>query len=638
VSESIPVFSLSTIETSVISDSTYLHYTVTLDNASEFTTSSATVSITSPSGFLISTSTSVSGSIDANGIAFSSTNASASFYVLADTSAVADSAIPTTGLAGQITHTVNLDNTIIANAIQTISVTRAVIDTTSTVTLNGTSVADEINGSIVTEYINALAGDDTISYANHESYDQDTVNGGDGTDQVNLAGSQSDYTIVDDGSNNYTITHGAHSLSLSNVENLSFGGGSSISLSGLNAPPVEASDHNLTNADFDLVAGAATSQDLSNLFTDAENDAISLYITVNGSSTMPGWIQYNASNKTLSFNPTQADAGNFTLAISASDTGIPLDAAATVSFALAVQNTSFSGTDGSDDTLTGSAVGDTIVTHGGNNQVFALAGNDHITVGGGLNLVDAGAGNDTLILESSSNWSNGFVAFNASMGANIGTQQQVDISGKSRFGNVIDGGADTDTIILTDSVNGDAFFLDDIYTGHHANAATTVINGSPEVARIINLEKIMGAAGNDIIDLTSNKFVLDHDVTLQGGAGNDHLWSANGNDTLEGGDGNDTLFGGSGNDTLQGDAGTDTFQFTASAGADTIIGYNLNEDVIELFYRSSEHVSDANDLTWANGTLTWATGDQSQSVSITFDGITSSNLSDLGTITFIDII
>ena len=629
VNESMPVFSLVTDSTSVISDSTYLKYTVTLDNASEFTGSSTNVSIAAPSGFLVSTSANVTDRISAD-VIFSSTLTSATFYVMADTTAVADSAVQTTGLAGQITHTVNLNGTPIANAIQAISVTRAVIDATSNVTLNGTSVADQIDGSIVTEYINALAGDDTISYANHERYDQDTVNGGDGTDQVNLAGSQSDYTIIDDGSNNYTITHGAHSLSLSNVENLSFGGGSSISLSSLNASPVEAGDHTLTNADFDLVAGAATSQDLSNLFTDAESDAISLYITVNGSSTMPGWIQYNAADKTLSFNPTQADTGNFTLAISASDTGIPLDAAPTVSFALAVQNTSFSGTDGSD----------TIVTHGGNNQVFALAGNDHITLGGGLNLADAGAGNDTLVLESSSTWNNGYAALNATIGSNIGTHQEVDIAGKNRFGNVIDGGSDTDTIILTNSANGNAFFLDDIYTGHHANATTTTINGFAAVARIINLEKIIGAAGNDIIDLTSDKFTLSHDATLQGGAGDDHLWSANGADTLEGGDGADTLFGGSGDDILQGDAGADIYQFTASSGNDTIKGYDASEDTLVFFYRGAQHTSDINELSLTNGTLTWASGDQGQSVTILLDGITSDNLNDLGAINFtsIDII
>ena len=637
VSDTIPVFSLVTNATSVISDNTHLQYTVTLDNASEFDTSTASVSINAPSGFLVSTSTSAADSIDDSSIAFSSTNTSAVFYVLADTNAVADSAILTTGLVGQITHTVNLGNTPIANSIQAISVTRAIIDASSNVTLSGTAVVDQFTGSIVSEDINGLAGNDIISYADHSSYHQDTINGGDGNDQVNLPGLQNDYTITDEGNNNYTVTYGAHSLSLTDVEDVSFNGGSAIALNGLNAPPAEANNHNLTDADFDLIAGVTTSQDLSNLFTDAEGDAINLYITVNGSTSIPGWIQYDSTNKTLNFEPTQADAGDFTLAISASDSGIPLDPAPTVSFALSVQSTNFSGTDANDDTLTGTAVADTITTYEGNNLVSSLAGNDHITVGGGLNLIDAGAGNDTLILESSSSWSNGFAAFNASSNGHIGTHQVVDIAGKSRFGNVIDGGADTDKIVLTDNAAGDAFFLDDVYTGYHANTSTVDINGSQEAARIANLEEIIGGIGDDIIDLSSHRFALANDITLQGGDCDDQLWSANGNDTLQGGDGDDILFGGSGNDSLAGGTGADTYQFTASAGTDTIIGYDAGEDVIELFYRSNEHIADASDLSLTNGTLNWASGDQEQVVAIVFHGITSSDINDLGTISFIAI-
>jgi hypothetical protein len=638
VNESTPVFSLVSDATSVISDSTYLAYTVTLDNASEFTSSSANVNIAAPSGFLVSLSTNIADVINAD-IIFSSTQVSASFYVLADTTAVPDSAVQTTGLTGQITHLVNLGGTPIANAIQAISVTRAVIDTTSNITLNGTSVADQISGSIATEYFNALAGDDVINYVDHASYHQDSIDGGEGTDLVNLPDVQSNYTIVDEGNNSYTLDHNSHTLSLSNVEELSFNGGSTVALSSFNTPPVVSGSHGLTDADFLFVAGSSVSKDLSNLFTDAEGDAINLYITVNGSPA-PGWIQYDSTNKTLSFDPTQADAGSFTLAISASDKGIPLNSPPTVSFALTVEGTNFNGTDSVDDSLMGSAYDDTIITHEGDNEVTALAGDDHITLGGGLNLVDAGAGNDTLVLESSSTWNSGYAAHNATIGSNIGTHQQVDIAGKNRFGNVIDAGPDIDTIILTNSANGNAFFLDDIYTGHHANATTTTINGFAAVARIINLEKIIGAAGNDIIDLTSDKFTLSHDVTLQGGAGDDHLWSANGADTLEGGDGNDTLFGGSGNDTLQGDAGADIYQFTASSGNDTIKGYDASEDKLVFFYRGTQHTSDINELSLTNGTLTWASGDQGQSVTILLDGITSNNFDDLGAINFtsIDII
>jgi Ca2+-binding RTX toxin-like protein len=242
-----------------------------------------------------------------------------------------------------------------------------------------------------------------------------------------------------------------------------------------------------------------------------------------------------------------------------------------------------------------------------------------------------------LVLESSSTWNNGYAALNATIGSNIGTHQEVDIAGKNRFGNVIDGGQDIDTIILTNSANGNAFFLDDIYTGYHASTSTDDVNGTQEAARIANLEDIIGGIGDDIIDLSSNKFILANDIILQGGDGDDQLWSASGNDILQGGDGVDTLFGGSGNDSLEGGAGADTYQFTASAGTDTILGYDANEDIIELFYRADAHVSTDSDLTLANGTLTWASGDQGLSVSIALNGITSSDINDLGTINFTSI-
>jgi Ca2+-binding RTX toxin-like protein len=85
-----------------------------------------------------------------------------------------------------------------------------------------------------------------------------------------------------------------------------------------------------------------------------------------------------------------------------------------------------------------------------------------------------------------------------------------------------------------------------------------------------------GARGND---------------TLRGEDGHDRLWGAegddvvsggNGNDTLWGGDGNDVLTGGYGNDLMAGDAGQDIFVFSGRSGADTITGFDADEDVLQF--------------------------------------------------------
>uniref|UniRef100_UPI003F7CDF3E calcium-binding protein n=1 Tax=Xanthomonas sp. 0924 TaxID=2835534 RepID=UPI003F7CDF3E len=83
-------------------------------------------------------------------------------------------------------------------------------------------------------------------------------------------------------------------------------------------------------------------------------------------------------------------------------------------------------------------------------------------------------------------------------------------------------------------------------------------------------EVIDGGAGND------NVFSLEYDDMLSGGAGND---------ALKGGGGNDVLDGGSGSDLLVGGAGDDVYRFGVGSGVDFIhngSGDASDYDVIEL--------------------------------------------------------
>jgi Ca2+-binding RTX toxin-like protein len=135
--------------------------------------------------------------------------------------------------------------------------------------------------------------------------------------------------------------------------------------------------------------------------------------------------------------------------------------------------------------------------------------------------------------------------------------QSVALGGKRRSLDSFDGGSGIDT--LFGSVGADAIFLDDASAD-----ATAAIQSS---ARIQNIEKIQAGAGDDLVNLTSNRFSLG-DITVDAGDGNDVVWSSAGNDTLLGGAGNDSLDGGAGNDTLSGGTGTD--ELYGGAGDDLL--------------------------------------------------------------------
>jgi Ca2+-binding RTX toxin-like protein len=159
----------------------------------------------------------------------------------------------------------------------------------------------------------------------------------------------------------------------------------------------------------------------------------------------------------------------------------------------------------------------------GNDTLFGGGGNDTLTAGGGDDLLRGGVGADSL-----------------------------------------DGGAGTDTADYGDKT-------DSVVVGLKKSTAVVVkVDGAGEDT-IVNIENVIGGAGNDSLtgDGLANR--------LEGGAGNDKL---------NGSSGNDVLVGGLGKDTLTGGAGSDQFVFdtalNASTNIDTIIGFSVGEDTIQL--------------------------------------------------------
>jgi Ca2+-binding RTX toxin-like protein len=279
-----------------------------------------------------------------------------------------------------------------------------------------------------------------------------------------------------------------------------------------------------------------------------------------------------------------------------------------------------------------------VVMEGSNN--IAITGNslnNHIATNNGSNTISTLSGNDIVELTADSIWSGGYLAKNVGNSFSIGTNETVSIDSLNRFSDVIDGGADIDTIILTDG--NDAFFIDDVYSAHHSSLTlSSTMQGINSTARVVDLEVINAGEGNDIVDLTSENFVLSEAIVINGEAGNDTIWGSNGNDAIDGGSGNDSINGGSGNDTLTGGVGADIFQFTATSGNDVISDFDVANDSINLYYRATDKHTNA-DLDLTNGILTWdATNTNSVIIDLSTT-LTSNSFNDIDPlVTFVEIV
>jgi Ca2+-binding RTX toxin-like protein len=118
----------------------------------------------------------------------------------------------------------------------------------------------------------------------------------------------------------------------------------------------------------------------------------------------------------------------------------------------------------------------------------------------------------------------------------------VRIAGRVATNDRFDGGEGIDTLVGT--TGDDAIVLDDKQSS---------------LPRLSNIEHITTGAGNDLVDLTSDRLTYGA-VTVEGGAGNDVLWTSAGADSLNGGDGDDSLAGGAGDDSLTGGSGADNLK------------------------------------------------------------------------------
>jgi len=177
--------------------------------------------------------------------------------------------------------------------------------------------------------------------------------------------------------------------------------------------------------------------------------------------------------------------------------------------------------------------------------------------GAGADLLDGGDGDDRLLYVADGIWLGDRGTQNLGSPKAPASGGSALLGGRAASSDIFVGGAGDDVLVGTEG--GDSILLD---TG-------LGLSRRPGEARISGIERFELGGGDDLLNLTSRQHAYG-DVTVDGGAGDDVLWTSAGHDCLLGGAGNDDLDGGAGNDVLQGGSGND--RLAGSGGNDVLEG------------------------------------------------------------------
>jgi Ca2+-binding RTX toxin-like protein len=246
------------------------------------------------------------------------------------------------------------------------------------------------------------------------------------------------------------------------------------------------------------------------------------------------------------------DSGDWSFATGALTSGShgftarAVDAAGNVgrsSTTLSVQVTSTTQTGGNSDFL-GNDLNNSIITAGGNDNLYGNGGDDYLDGGAGDDILVGGPGNDTM----------------------------VGGSGHDLY--YVDNPSD----IVRESVGGGY----DIVHYHASNGGYALPTGQEiEELRLIGNGPINGA-GNEFDNLLVGNA---YDNQMYGNGGDDTLSGNGGNDLLDGGAGIDTLIGGIGDDIYVVDNVDDEVVEQANAGTDSVsakVSFTLSDNVENL--------------------------------------------------------
>ena len=196
---------------------------------------------------------------------------------------------------------------------------------------------------------------------------------------------------------------------------------------------------------------------------------------------------------------------------------------------------------------------------------------------------------DVFFVNSVGTWESGYVAQHVGSTADTwgGTNEYASVFDKNKLTDIIEGSTDANVMLMTDDANGDAMFVDDIYSSSPDELGLSQ-------SRIARIDEIRAGVGNDIVDMTSHRFEYTGDgLTIRGGDGDDTIWANKGdnflfgdagNDRIVGASGNDVIAGGIGNDRMHGGGGNDVFTFCDNWGTDTV--EQLESGSVTLWFAS----------------------------------------------------
>ena len=229
---------------------------------------------------------------------------------------------------------------------------------------------------------------------------------------------------------------------------------------------------------------------------------------------------------------------------------------------------------------------------------------------------DADGNADVFFVNASGTWGSLYAAQHTGSTNDVwgGTGEHAVLYGRNKLTDVIEGSTDANILLMTDDANGDTLFVDDIYSASPDELGLSQ-------SRIAQIDEIRAGAGNDIVDMTSDRFEYTGDgLTIRGGDGNDTIWANKGNnglfgdagnDRLVGASGNDVIAGGIGNDRMHGGGGNDMFTFCENWGVDNV--EQLATGSVTLWFAESKSQITASELD-GNSVFTNAAGTASVTV------------------------
>ncbi|MBI3896877.1 MAG: putative Ig domain-containing protein [Gammaproteobacteria bacterium] len=361
----------------------------------------------------------------------------------------------------------------------------------------------------------------------------------------------------------------------------------------------------LTNPVADQIGQEGTSFTYTvpvNSFSDVDiGDTLTFSASRSDGSALPSWLAFNSATRTFSGTPGSADAGTYSLRVTATDTASASVSDIFVVTIADVPSGPILGTSG-DDALTGTSGNDELRGLAGNDTLTGNAGDDLLDGGTGVDSMTGGSGNDTYIVDDA-----GDIVTEGSSGGTDTVQASVTYTLTTNVENL--------TLTGTNAINGTGNTLANVITGNSANNSLSGSSGNDTLYGMGGDDSLNGGTGNDTmiggigndtytVDSTSDivtenagegtdkvnssvTYTLTNDVenlTLTGstainGTGNalDNILTGNSaNNTLTGNAGNDTLDGGNGSDTMTGGTGNDTYVVTSTGD---IVTENANEGI-----------------------------------------------------------